>query len=63
VKLCHLLVLAFAGACGLAPLGHATEPLRLEEAVALAFEGKLRSVWNFYGRPNNEPAHCAGSLF
>ena len=29
-----LLVLAFAGACGVVPLGHAAEPLRLKEAVA-----------------------------
>ncbi len=36
MKLCHLLVLAFAGACGFVPLGHAAEPLRLEEAVARA---------------------------
>nr|WP_298855385.1 TolC family protein [uncultured Aquimonas sp.] len=32
----YLLVLALAGTCGLVPLGHAAEPLRLPEAVARA---------------------------
>ena len=36
MKLRHLLVLALAGACGVVPLGHAAESLRLEEAVARA---------------------------
>ena len=36
MKLCHLLVLALAGACGVVPSGHAAEPLRLEEAIARA---------------------------
>ena len=31
-----LLVLAIAGICGIVPLGHATEPLRLEQAIAKA---------------------------
>src|SRR3546814_8823258 len=34
VNLRWLMVLAFAGACGAVPSGHAAEPLRLEEAVA-----------------------------
>lgn len=33
-----LMVLAFAGACGAVPSGHAAEPLRLEEAVARSLE-------------------------
>src|SRR3546814_19425512 len=32
------MVLAFAGACGAVPSGHAAEPLRLEEAVARSLE-------------------------
>jgi cobalt-zinc-cadmium efflux system outer membrane protein len=36
VNLRCLLVLAVAGACGAAPLGHAAEPLRLEDAIARA---------------------------
>lgn len=36
MNLCHLLVLALAGICGVVPLGHAAEPLRLEEAVSRA---------------------------
>ncbi len=36
MKLCHLLALALAGACGVVPLGQAAESLRLEEAVARA---------------------------
>lgn len=33
-----LMVLAFAGACGAVPPGHAAEPLRLDEAVARSLE-------------------------
>lgn len=36
MNLCHLLVLALAGTCGVVPLGRAAEPLRLEEAVLRA---------------------------
>ncbi len=36
MNLCHLLVLALAGICGVVPLGRAAEPLRLEEAVSRA---------------------------
>ncbi len=36
MKLIYLLVLAFAGTCGFAPLSQAAEPLRLPEAVARA---------------------------
>jgi outer membrane protein, heavy metal efflux system len=36
VNLRCLLVLAVAGTCGVVPLGHAAEPLRLQEAVARA---------------------------
>ncbi len=36
MNLCHLLVLALAGTCGVVPLGRAAEPLRLEEAVSRA---------------------------
>jgi outer membrane protein, heavy metal efflux system len=36
VKPRYLLALAFAGACGMAPIGHAAEPLRLEDAIARA---------------------------
>jgi outer membrane protein, heavy metal efflux system len=38
VKLCHVWVLAIAGTCGAVPLGHAAEPLRLEEAVTRALD-------------------------
>src|SRR3546814_8536898 len=38
VNLRWLMVLAFAGACGAVPSGHAAEPLRLEEAVARSLE-------------------------
>lgn len=36
MKLRHLLVLTVVGACGAVPLGHAAEPLRLQEAVTRA---------------------------
>jgi cobalt-zinc-cadmium efflux system outer membrane protein len=36
VNLCYAWVLALAGACGVVPWAHATEPLRLQEAVSRA---------------------------